>query len=67
MRSVKKFFNKIQVTCVGAHVGEFVINGSDHALIKCNREQGSAFQLEVIDGKLLFRPPGLDVVGNQNL
>ncbi len=27
------FFNKIQVTCVGAHVDEFVIDESDHALI----------------------------------
>ena len=32
-QSVDLFFNKIQVTCVGAHVDEFVINGSDHALI----------------------------------
>ncbi len=33
MRSLKWFFNKIQVTCVGAHVDEFVIYESDHALI----------------------------------
>jgi hypothetical protein len=32
-RKVTGFFNKIQVTCVGAHVDEFVINESDHALI----------------------------------
>jgi len=32
-RKVIEFFNKIQVTCVGAHVDEFVINESDHALI----------------------------------
>ena len=30
---VVKFFNNIQVTCVGAHVDEFAINESDHALI----------------------------------
>ena len=33
MPPVNWFFNKIQVTCVGAHVDEFVINESDHALI----------------------------------
>ena len=27
------FFNKIQVTCVGARVGEFANDESDHALI----------------------------------
>ena len=54
MQSVKIFFNKIQVTCVGAHVGEFVINESDHALNydNCNREQGSAFSYKYLDGKL---------------
>jgi hypothetical protein len=41
--SQERFFNKKQVTCVGARVGEFAINESDHALIKCNREQGTAF------------------------
>ena len=47
------FFKKIQVTCVGARVGEFAINESDHALIHylCNRAR-NGFQLEALDGRL---------------
>jgi hypothetical protein len=37
MQSVKLFFNKIQVTCVGARVMEFAMIESDHALIARNR------------------------------
>ena len=48
---MEQFFNKIQVTCVGARVGEFAINESDHALIKCNREQGTAFSYKYLDGR----------------
>jgi hypothetical protein len=36
---------------VGARVGEFAINESDHALIKCNREQGTAFSYKYLDGR----------------
>ncbi len=47
------FFNKIQVTCVGAHVDEFVINESDHALIYIyvigSREQLSAISILMED------------------
>lgn len=32
-RCRRKFFNKKQVTCVGARVSDFAINESDHALI----------------------------------
>ena len=55
-----KFFNKIQVTCVGARVGGFAINESDHALIYIY-VIGSKVQLSAIkylDGRLPIQTIG---------